>query len=156
MLYEDSLWWISHCPECTNQLPYISVTRPEYHQVEQLIDLCYSSCHGNAFVNILCRGNVITEPLLTNGRLLRLHHSGFRPSCHNIICSTSVNNGFCFRTLKLSSYCQTDVHTWDIMYSFRVSAGTVVSKVSRRNQWSATRQKVYSQTKRLLQLQLHH
>jgi hypothetical protein len=32
-----------------------------------------------------CNGNVISNPLLTNGRLLRLHHSGFQPSCHNIV-----------------------------------------------------------------------
>jgi hypothetical protein len=97
--------------------------------VEELIDLCYSSCNENAFVNILCRRIVITEPLLTNGHPLRLHHSGFRPSCHYIICSSSVNNGFCFRTLKLSSRYQTDTHLrhnrrvlvsslgWDIDFS---------------------------------------
>jgi hypothetical protein len=45
----------------------------------------YSLLPGNGlFVAIRCSGNVISEPLLSNGRLLRLHHSGFQPSCHNI------------------------------------------------------------------------
>jgi hypothetical protein len=37
---------------------------------------------NDTFVAIRCSGTVIFEPLLSNGRLLRLHHSGFQPSCH--------------------------------------------------------------------------
>jgi hypothetical protein len=38
---------------------------------------------NDSFTAIRCSGNVISEPLLSNGRLLRLHHSGFQPSCHS-------------------------------------------------------------------------
>jgi hypothetical protein len=31
-----------------------------------------------------CRGNVFTQPLRCNARLLWLHYSGFEPSCHNV------------------------------------------------------------------------
>jgi hypothetical protein len=37
---------------------------------------------NDSFVAICCSGNVITEPLLSNGRP-ELHYSGFQPSCHN-------------------------------------------------------------------------
>jgi hypothetical protein len=40
---------------------------------------------NDSFVAIRYSGNVISEPLPSNGRLLRLHHFGFQPSCHNII-----------------------------------------------------------------------
>jgi hypothetical protein len=41
---------------------------------------------GNySFVAILCSGNMISDPLLSNGRLFRLHHSGFHPACHIIL-----------------------------------------------------------------------
>jgi hypothetical protein len=33
----------------------------------------------------VCRGNVCTEPLPSNDRLLWLHYSVFQASCHNII-----------------------------------------------------------------------
>jgi hypothetical protein len=47
--------------------------------------IVYNLLLGNySFVAIRCRGNVISEPLLSNVLLLRLHHSGFQPSCHNI------------------------------------------------------------------------
>jgi hypothetical protein len=38
---------------------------------------------NDSFVAIRCSGNVISQPLISNGRLLRLYHSGFQPSCHN-------------------------------------------------------------------------
>jgi hypothetical protein len=39
---------------CTNEFPFITDTRPEYH-IEQLTVLCYSVCfYGNVFVNIRC------------------------------------------------------------------------------------------------------
>jgi hypothetical protein len=38
-----------------------------------------------SFVGILCSGNMISDPLLSNGRLLRLHRSGFHPACHIIV-----------------------------------------------------------------------
>jgi hypothetical protein len=58
------------------------------HRVEQLIVLCYSvCCHGNlVFSNLLpgndslvaihCSRNVISKPLLSNGRALWLHYCG--------------------------------------------------------------------------------
>jgi hypothetical protein len=42
---------------------------------------------NDSFVAIQYRENVISEPFLSNGRLLRLHHSGFQPSCQNILLS---------------------------------------------------------------------
>jgi hypothetical protein len=39
---------------------------------------------NDLFIAIGCSGNVVTEPLLSNGRTLRLHYSGFQPSCHNM------------------------------------------------------------------------
>jgi hypothetical protein len=39
---------------------------------------------NDSFVVIRCNGNVISDPLLSIGRLLRLHHSGFQSSCHNV------------------------------------------------------------------------
>jgi hypothetical protein len=59
------------------------------HHVEQLIFLCYSVCwHGNlvfssllpsndSFFAIHYSGNVISEPLLSNGRPLWFNYSGF-------------------------------------------------------------------------------
>jgi hypothetical protein len=40
---------------------------------------------NDSFAAIRCNGNTITVPLSSNGRLLRLHHSSFLPSCHNIL-----------------------------------------------------------------------
>jgi hypothetical protein len=43
-------------------------------------------CPSNGVVTLFClRGNVFTELLPSNGRLLLLHYSGFRVSCHNMI-----------------------------------------------------------------------
>jgi hypothetical protein len=39
---------------------------------------------NDSFIAIHCSGNVIAEPFRSNGHLLRLHHYGFKPSCHNI------------------------------------------------------------------------
>jgi hypothetical protein len=72
-----------------NQLPCGPNIR---HHVEQLIasivtgmSLFSSLLPSNdSFVAICCSGNMITEPLLSNGRPLRLHCSGFQPSCHNM------------------------------------------------------------------------
>jgi hypothetical protein len=36
-----------------------------------------------------CNGNLISDPLFNNGHLLRLHHSGFQPSCHIILLISS-------------------------------------------------------------------
>jgi hypothetical protein len=45
----------------------------------------YNLLPGNdSFIAIRCSGDVISNPLLSNGRLLQLHNSGFEPSCHNI------------------------------------------------------------------------
>jgi hypothetical protein len=79
-------------------LPFYQPRGPNIsHQVEQLIVLCCRvGCHENLvfssllpgndpFVAIYCNGNVISDPLLSNGRLMQLHHSDFQPSCHNII-----------------------------------------------------------------------
>jgi hypothetical protein len=83
----QNLGLISHCFECTNISDH----------VEPLIVLCCSvGCHGNlvfsnllpgndSFVAIPCIGNVISEPLLSNVRLSRLHHSGLQPSCHSVL-----------------------------------------------------------------------
>jgi hypothetical protein len=81
-----ALWRISHSIERTNELPFLTATRPEYKShIEQLIVLCYSvCCYGNlvfsnllpsneSFVAICCSGNVICKPLLSNGLLLWLH-----------------------------------------------------------------------------------
>jgi hypothetical protein len=35
-------------------------------------------------VSDTCLANRVSEPLPSNGRPLRHHHSGFQPSCHNI------------------------------------------------------------------------
>jgi hypothetical protein len=37
-------------------------------------------------------GNMFTEALLSNGRPLRLHSSGFQPSCDNILFATLDGN----------------------------------------------------------------
>jgi hypothetical protein len=39
----------------------------------------------DSVVAICCSGNVVTEPLLGNGRPLRLHYFGLQPSCENIV-----------------------------------------------------------------------
>jgi hypothetical protein len=39
------------------------------------------------FLCICCRGNLFTEPLPSNKRLLWLHYSGLHASCHNLIFS---------------------------------------------------------------------
>jgi hypothetical protein len=88
---------ISHCFECTiNSLFYKCHAARICHHVEQLLVLCYSvCCHGNlvfsnllpgndSFVAIRRSGNVVTEPLLGNGRPLPLDCSGFQQSCHNM------------------------------------------------------------------------
>jgi hypothetical protein len=62
------------------------------HHIEYLIPSVVTGIYlfsgllpsNNSFAPIRCSGNVITEPLLSNGRSLRLHYSGFQPSCHNI------------------------------------------------------------------------
>jgi hypothetical protein len=38
-----------------------------------------------SFVAIRCSGNVITEPSLSNRRLLWLHYSCFQALCHSIL-----------------------------------------------------------------------
>jgi hypothetical protein len=90
----------------TNELPFITATRTEYKSPCRTLKCpllfcvirCSGNtsnsspvcCHGNllpgkdSFIAILCSGNVISEPLLSNGHLLRLHHSGFQLSCDNI------------------------------------------------------------------------
>jgi hypothetical protein len=40
---------------------------------------------SDSFIAIHCSENVIFDPLLSNGRLLRLQYSGFRSSCHKIL-----------------------------------------------------------------------
>jgi hypothetical protein len=85
------------CIECTNELPFITARRPEYKSPCRTFNctllLCWLSWKSRAwqfapgddsFVAIRCSGNVISEPLLSNRRLIRLHHLGFQPSCHNI------------------------------------------------------------------------
>jgi hypothetical protein len=34
-------------------------------------------------LHIHCHGNLFTEPLPSNGRILWLHYSGLHASCHN-------------------------------------------------------------------------
>jgi hypothetical protein len=55
---------------------------------------CYEMSHvsnllpgSDSFTVIRCNGNVFSDPLLSNGRLLRLNHSGLQPSCHIIFVS---------------------------------------------------------------------
>jgi hypothetical protein len=40
--------------------------------------------------NVCCHGNVLTEPLASNGLPLWLRYSGFQKSCHNILLITVV------------------------------------------------------------------
>jgi hypothetical protein len=47
---------------------------------------------NDSFVAIRCNGNVISDPLLSNGRLLLLHHSDSQPYCHNIVDNTLKMN----------------------------------------------------------------
>jgi hypothetical protein len=38
----------------------------------------------DVFTAIYCNGNMITEPSSSNGRLFRLHYTGFQQLCHNM------------------------------------------------------------------------
>jgi hypothetical protein len=42
-------------------------------------------------VSICCRGNVFTEPLLSNGHIYSFHYSGCQPSYHNMTLCTSLS-----------------------------------------------------------------
>jgi hypothetical protein len=50
---------ISHCPECMNQLTFITATRTEYKSPCRTVNCPRYSvcCHRNIFVIIRCRGN---------------------------------------------------------------------------------------------------
>jgi hypothetical protein len=84
-------------PASTRVLPFI-----QYHAAAIDVTMSNSSsllfcCHGNAcvcsnllpgkdsFVAICCSWNMLSEPLLSNGHLLRFHYSGFQPSHHSIV-----------------------------------------------------------------------
>jgi hypothetical protein len=111
--WTTSIWRISMNESLTNllnsrmnSLLYLPRGPNVCHHVEELIVLCYSvCCHGNlvfnsllpgndSFIVIRCSGNLISESLLSNGRLLRLRHSGFQPSCHIIKRSTHFHMQF--------------------------------------------------------------
>jgi hypothetical protein len=48
-----------------------------------ILSVClYVPPHNLVFLYICCRGNLITEPLPSNGHLFWLHYSEFQPSCH--------------------------------------------------------------------------
>jgi hypothetical protein len=86
----------------------------------------------DSFVAIRCSGNVITEPLLSNGRPLWLHYSGFQavlteplPSnchirhsinIHKLTQQTAVSYGSTRRAqkkhLRLHLYKKISVHDW--------------------------------------------
>jgi hypothetical protein len=52
----------------------------------------------------------ISELLSSNGRLFRLHYSGFRPSCHNIFGSRggSILPSYCLKGITLVKYLHAD------------------------------------------------
>jgi hypothetical protein len=72
MLYEESLTQICWTELTSMRTEYISPSRTVNCPL-----LSFFFCHWNAFVNIRCSGNLITEPLPSNGRALRLHHPSF-------------------------------------------------------------------------------
>jgi hypothetical protein len=107
-LSDESLWRISHESrtdlyflEFTNELPFMTAMRPESKSPCRTVNfpsavtgMSLFSCllpSNDSFFAILCSGNVITEPLLSNGRPFRFHYFGFQPSYHNIIKEFDVS-----------------------------------------------------------------
>jgi hypothetical protein len=52
---------------------------------ENTVSIVIAQQYLNCCLFIPCRGNLFTESLPSNERLLWLHYSGFQASCHNII-----------------------------------------------------------------------
>lgn len=50
-----------------------------------LWNISYLTTCYDSFVVVRCNGKFISNPLLSNWRVLQLHHSGFQPSCHTIL-----------------------------------------------------------------------
>jgi hypothetical protein len=65
LFWTTSALRISHCLECTNRLPFLSLPRGQNisHHVEQLILLCYSVC---------CHGNLVFSNLLPNASFVAI------------------------------------------------------------------------------------
>jgi hypothetical protein len=75
------------------------------HRSQQFLNCC---------LRIRCRGNLFTEPLPSNGRLLWLHYSSLQGSCHSIFrCSplfmTALNKGICLLSTSPFWYPQKDL-----------------------------------------------
>jgi hypothetical protein len=87
-----NLGLISYCFECVNQLSFIIATRPEYKLLHRTVNcsllFCTIRCYEISRVQQLATWNMISGPLLSNGCLLRLHHSGCQPSCRSINFAT--------------------------------------------------------------------
>jgi hypothetical protein len=73
-------------PEFTNELSFIISNSSRYYMLICCKEnVCWDLLPSNdSFVAIRCSGKVITEPLLSNGRPVRLHYFGFQPSCRSI------------------------------------------------------------------------
>jgi hypothetical protein len=59
------------------------------HRFQQYLYCC---------LRIRCSGNVFTEPLPSNERLLWLHYSGLQASCHNMMGTQIATPGISLRT----------------------------------------------------------
>jgi hypothetical protein len=67
----------------TSTLFFIAILRGpnRKHRLQQYLYFCF---------RIRCRGNIFTQPLPSNGRLLWLHYSDLQASCHNTISLNSA------------------------------------------------------------------
>jgi hypothetical protein len=77
-IHECAAFYICHAAE-------IEISMSNSSPVVTGMNLFSDLLPGNdSFAAIRCNGNMITEPLYSIGRLVRLQHSGLQLSCHNI------------------------------------------------------------------------
>jgi hypothetical protein len=120
----NALRRLSHAIECTNQLPFIIPTQPEYKSPCRTVNcpllfclLSRESCVSNlipgndSFVVIHCNGNVISDPLLSNELPLRLHHSHVTIL---LVCAYKENAGPSSPARTFESWVRIPLEAWSL------------------------------------------
>jgi hypothetical protein len=92
----------------TNELSFITSRRPEYKAPCRTVPLLFCPLSresvfsdllrsNDSFVAIRCSRNVITEPMLSNGRPFWLHYSGFQTVFAEALSSNGhISSQYCF------------------------------------------------------------
>jgi hypothetical protein len=76
-------WPLVNSPQLNTELSYDWITCDSFFSARLLIRS--TGNHGKFLLPGCCHGNVLREPLASNGLPLRLYYSGFQASCHNIL-----------------------------------------------------------------------